>query len=244
VKLLIVILIVPALFQINGIIIAGMKNMKKPFLSFVIMLLSFAATAQLHDKSELHISYGYATREMVMNGFGAIPYKNYSADNDGFLKSSVAQSTFDASKQQVRYGDKKRTGALFATYRFQIIKQLSVGLAVGYEREWSELTYSDYQLKKEVKAGDYSRAAVTIAPELQVLYKQMPMVSVYGGLGMGATLVTEKINGNIGTQTYKGDYFAFQLTPIGVRVGRKLSGFTELGYGYKGAISMGLAYRF
>ena len=35
-----------------------------------------------------------------------------------------------------------------------------------------------------------------------------------------------------------------QVTPFGMRIGRKLGGFLELGYGYKGIFNFGCSYRF
>ena len=215
--------------------------MKKLILSFAITCLAAGAYAQ---KSEINISYGYATREMILNGFGAIPYKNYSSGRDGFLNDDIAARAFDVGERAIYYGGKKRTGAIFVTYRLQLIKVLSVGLAVGYEKEWANLQVSDPVVRNLVKVGIYERRAITVAPEVQVTYKRLPLVAMYGNVGMGITFINEKIEGNRGTQIIRRDYYAFQLTPFGIRVGKKLAGFAEAGYGYKGAISLGLSYRF
>lgn len=215
----------------------------KKFILLSVLIGSFAsAHAQL--KSEFNINYGYATREMILNGFGAIPYKNYSSDSRGLLNKDIAARTFDVGERAIYYGGKKRTGAIFATYRLQLIKALSVGLTAGYDKEWAELNVSDPVIRNLVTVGKYERNAITIAPEVQVTYKTLPLVKMYGNVGMGVTLVNEKIAGNKGTETIKGDYFAFQVTPFGIRVGKKLAGFGEAGYGYKGAVSLGLSYRF
>ena len=136
--------------------------MKKLILSFILGCLFVQAEAQL--KSEVNISYGYVTREMVLNSFGAVPYKTYSSDSRGFLDDGIASRTFDIGERAVRYGDRKRTGALFATYRLHLLRALSVGVTAGYEKEWADMRVNDAVIRDLVTVGKYKRNAITIAP--------------------------------------------------------------------------------
>jgi hypothetical protein len=72
------------------------------------------------------------------------------------------------------------------------------------------------------------------------------VIQLYTMLGLGVTLNTEKgsYNSTGDTDTETSSNLAFQVTPIGMRIGRKLGGFAELGFGYKGIMNFGLSYRF
>ncbi|MCK4288204.1 MAG: hypothetical protein KAW86_03280, partial [Bacteroidales bacterium] len=45
-------------------------------------------------------------------------------------------------------------------------------------------------------------------------------------------------------QTNNINHFNFQITAVGVRLGKSLGGFMELGFGYKGLLNFGLSYQF
>ncbi len=130
------------------------------------------------------------------------------------------------------YGDAARysnsSGASVLTYRYYVTRDVTLGMGFGYEN------ISDW--------GSF----VTFAPEVTVSYldtrQDMIRVKLYGAFSLGIA-VLQDANIGYGHADESGAKFGFQATPIGIRVGRQIAGFAELGLGYKGLIHGGLALR-
>jgi hypothetical protein len=125
------------------------------------------------------------------------------------------------------------TGVGVLTYRYYVNSKLTFGMGIGYENveRWGsflsfvpEFTYSYMDLKE-------SRIRVKL----------------YGGAAAGLSVFNDMYDSR-GTTTSKVDEsgvrFSGQATPFGIRVGRKLAAFGEIGFGYKGTFNFGVAYRF
>jgi hypothetical protein len=63
---------------------------------------------------------------------------------------------------------------------------------------------------------------------------------LYGSTAIGATWKSA----SNGSEVDKKTGFAYQITPIGVAVGGMIAGWAELGFGYRGILSAGVAVRF
>ena len=89
---------------------------------------------------------------------------------------------------------------------------------------------------------------VTFSPELTVAYldtrQDRTRVKLYGAFSYGISAFSDANVGYGHADESGGKPWAFQATPIGIRLGRQIAGFAELGFGYKGLISGGLAVRF
>ena len=88
----------------------------------------------------------------------------------------------------------------------------------------------------------------TLAVEVKPIYYNGKLIELYGFAGLGARYYSEKLtSGENNTYGKTDSYPTFlpntQWTPIGVHVGKKLSGFLELGVGYKGLINGGISYK-
>jgi hypothetical protein len=131
-------------------------------------------------------------------------------------------------------------GTIFITYRHIFKNELFLwGITAGMSNSKSEI-YNVGQYEGELKRQFY-----TFAIEWDYRYVNQGLIQVYSGLGLGFTYATEKLtpppetstnssNGNISS-------IAYQLNAVGVRLGKKYSGFIELGYGYKGIINVGFS---
>ena len=122
------------------------------------------------------------------------------------------------------------SGAYTLTYRYYLTKDVTLGLGVGAE---NISTWGSF---------------VTIAPELTVTYldtrQSTVRVRLYGAISYGisifnnTTLKPDDAN-NSGVWAT-----GLQATPFGIRIGRQVAYFAELGFGYKGLINTGVALRF
>lgn len=69
---------------------------------------------------------------------------------------------------------------------------------------------------------------------------------MYSGFGLGYTFSNEKLSPNqsdVQSMSSKNSSFNFQVIGAGVRIGRKIAGFAELGFGYEGIINLGISYQ-
>ena len=123
------------------------------------------------------------------------------------------------------------SGTSSINLRYYINNAVTIGLNVGLENNSS---YGSF---------------LTFAPECTFRYLDTRdnriRVRLYGAAGFGLTVFNDNeanIPGHVDNTGPK--LWGFQGTPLGIRVGRKLAGFAEIGYGYKGLINGGLSYRF
>ena len=94
----------------------------------------------------------------------------------------------------------------------------------------------------------YNMTTLTIAPEITLAYVRRKFFIFYTILGAGYDhyFVNYSYYNSYGGN---GDYkiipnnINWQYTPLGFRFGNTLSGFLELGLGYKGLLNFGMSYR-
>ncbi len=134
------------------------------------------------------------------------------------------------------------TGNIFATYRYSLMSRLSLGVTAGIE----SFTYDAYHNELMVTSYEASHKATvaTLAFEAKPVYFNGNLIQLYGLAGVGGRYYHETSSN--GTNTYPPPtiFVNTQWTPIGVSVGHALSGYMELGVGYKGLISGGICYKF
>ena len=141
---------------------------------------------------------------------------------------------------------KSFTGAIAVAGKYYVTNRINVGLALTYEQEkrepWSRIGGTESKLG-DIRIGSYS-----IMPSASVIYLNKKYIQLYGDVAVGVGIQNERFTAQKGTSV-KNDsntstYFAFQFSPVGVRVGGRLAGFAEYGVGYKGCILAGISYRF
>lgn len=135
----------------------------------------------------------------------------------------------------------KSLGAIFLTYRYNVIKRFSVGLSCGLD-----ITNAEIINKYKTVFGESKKIYITPAVELKFIYIDKKIVRLYGFLGVGYSFAFYKNHFNPGMPTNKvGDlienHLNGQLTPLGIRLGKKFGGFLEIGLGYKGLLNVGIS---
>jgi hypothetical protein len=123
------------------------------------------------------------------------------------------------------------SGTSSLNLRYYLNNAVTLGINVGYENNSS---YGSF---------------LTFAPECTFRYLDTRdnriRVRLYGAAGFGLTVFNDNEANQPGHRDNTGPkLWGFQGTALGVRVGRKLAGFAEVGYGYKGLLNGGLSYRF
>lgn len=201
-------------------------------------------------KNEISAGYGYITRENTLNGMFNFSKKYSLNDSNSYILSKLITYKLFGNYDHVRFGKTTRSGAMMINYRHNFLPWLSGGVTAGYENESVELYIENKDANGKYSGtsaiGKYSRSSFTLAGELQFIYKQLGLKTYYGIFGLGNAFITGKYTSKTSdaTERYSAIYINPQITPFGMRVGKKLAGFGEIGFGYKGIIHLGAAYSF
>ncbi|MBC7554493.1 MAG: hypothetical protein H7257_10985 [Taibaiella sp.] len=125
------------------------------------------------------------------------------------------------------------SGVGMLNYKYYLTKKVTIGMGFGYENisSWGSF--------------------LSFTPEFTYTYYDDPSnrirVKFYGGASVGLTVFDDLFVYN-NPYSYHTDESGVKLTghvtPFGMRIGRKLGGFMELGLGYKGLFNFGMSYRF
>ncbi len=223
-----------------------MKKLLFVTLGALITCCAFAQKIRVQEpkqsayKNEVALSYGYVTRDNFLTNplrFVKVYKLNDSLRYD--MRKADAYKLFGTEKS-VGYGSFRSSGALFGSYRRNLFQWLSVGLTAGFEKESKDLVIEG------MNVGLYTRYVFTIAPELQARYYHRGATTMYGALGIGNSFVSEQYTSLTSDKHLDAtdNYAGFQVSPIGIKVGRKLNGFGEIGFGYKGMVQLGISYRY
>ncbi|MDR1725419.1 MAG: hypothetical protein LBR28_03400 [Bacteroidales bacterium] len=193
--------------------------MKKALLIFIITLISINTQAQEIAPSEIKhheitISEGFFNDVQLFNLVGDI------------LGAAITNT----------YSIRPESYNLFTpsiTYRYWFNKYISLGGMVSFDMNTVLLKKNNEQWER------HYRYSPTFACEFQAYYLNTTYVQLFGMVGLGFTI----------NSVSKSDYptvqfYNFQITPFGIRIGKSFGVFCEVGYGYKGFINTGLSYKF
>ncbi len=196
--------------------------MKRTVFLLALVVSFFALKAQYasYDHHDISMSYGLFTSDQFMN-----------------VESTMLNEQFD-DKRYVR-DNFSSTGGVYLSYKhINHLVDFWWGFSMGYEQNKSEIYYLGQY------AGELKRTFYTLALESQFRYVNFGVVQVYSGIGLGLSYGQESLSAtDYHLEESSGDIFrlAYQLNVAGVRIGKKIAGFAEFGYGYKGIVNVGLS---
>jgi opacity protein-like surface antigen len=169
-------------------------------------------------------------------------YKNdLSFGLGAFTFPDIAETTKDVGLLAVTLGlvsqEAKRDGPAYIFKYGRFVKEdLRLSLSAGYQKFkadhylvqelWytTEISYLDFMVR-----GDY-------------YWLNREWVQLYSGAGLGIAMVTEEQK-ELGLEETE-YWFAFHVNAFGCRVGKRVAGFVELGFGYNGILSAGITAAF
>lgn len=186
-------------------------------LVLALALLTAAGLAQTR-KHDLSLSYGVGSIDQVTDILTDV------------LTIVLTLGTF--AKDQVDY-----TGLPFASYHYAPNSRLGFGIAVGGYRATGVLTVAGEE------QGAFEETNTIAAVELDYRWVMSRSFQLYSGVGVGVrfrkgSYVTE------GSESLTATLPTFHLNALGLRFGRKVGLFLELGAGYKGMVLGGLSAQF
>jgi hypothetical protein len=198
--------------------------MKRVF--FLLIILSVFSFGELkaqfpsYDKHDISASYGLFGPDQFMK-----------------VESTMLNKQFD-DKRYVR-DNFSSIGNIFLTYRhLNRAETMLWGVALGYGANKSKVYYVGQY------SGELTRTFYTLAAEVELRYVNKGIIQVYSGVGLGFTFGQETLSATAAHPTESsGNLYrpAFQLNVAGIRIGNKIAGFAEFGYGYKGIVNLGLS---
>lgn len=195
--------------------------MKKSTLLFIVAMMLFTTALAQESKHEVRVGYGLVSSNMVIDAFS------------DFLATGLTAGYYTSK-------NKSFTGAFNLGYKYAISDVAHLGGTFAYEKGSSDAYYN-----WGVKGGKFRNEYFTIAPELDVEYFKTDLLSVYALAGVGGTFTTRNYTSNEGEKEDESTlYFNFQVTPVGVKVGKSVGVFGEFGFGYKGLLNLGLFAKF
>jgi outer membrane protein W len=193
--------------------------MKKQII-IISLLLVLSATIFAQDKKhEIVLGYGVGTHYAIVEEMA------------GVLGIFITLGTFNAEYES-------GTGAILLGYRYSAGEKFSIGIDGSY-------TKIKEILKIQSKpVGSFYKQFYTIAPYVAYNYIKKEKFSMYSGIGLGYTFVKDEYTmDDGGNETNNSGEFAFHLSAFGVRFGKNIGGYVEVGYGYKGLVNLGVSFK-
>lgn len=130
------------------------------------------------------------------------------------------------------------TPALTAQYQYRFNKWFWLGGMVSYQGTYFQRNNSF----TEEKIGISRKHSITIMPAVRFSWVNKKIVTLYSGVALGVSFMFS-LN-EPGNYSQFQPYIAFQITGVGVEVGKKWYGFAEVGAGFKGIVCAGFGFRF
>ena len=143
--------------------------------------------------------------------------------------------------------DERTTGVYGIGYRYAL-KRLNLGVDLGFATVKSKTTYTG-DASPSIEEKELN---LLVLPTAELVYFKRSLFSLYGSAAAGMNFNRRSEKGltamgreNALKDSHFSQEFAYQVNPIGVRIGNKyIGGFIEGGIGYKGFVTAGLSFNF
>ena len=124
-------------------------------------------------------------------------------------------------------------------YMRTLTPTISVGAAMHYTGN-----YYEYRDDNNLD-GHYSINYFSLSAECRFTYLRKNLVKLYGSVGVGLSYINllNRKEGQSELDEHAATV-AFNISPFGIRVGRQVGGYIELGVGYRGLVAAGVDIRF
>lgn len=153
-------------------------------------------------------------------------------------------------KRELNIAAKPQSQGVYSLGFFGFVdKEWSVGVSLSLENITGKIERDvfDSSVQQTVRAySDYKAKIFTIFPYAAKYWKQSKLVNMYSGIGLGISLKSYDINGNLNIDRVEDTQIGvgFQATALGLRYGNNYAGFAELGFGMLGLLRIGFSAGF
>ncbi len=188
--------------------------MKKYFFVLLFILIAVFAHSQEQGTMDFNLSAGILS-------------SNVFIDTTADLLTGIL--TFGQSNSKTRY-----IPALNAVFKYAVMDNWFVNAGFTYEYVKKQLLNNNGVVLDDQIHNYYNFAIGT-----EYHYVNSDIIQMYSGAAIAYTL--HMYESNKGSNNLS--YVNFQLDAFGLRVGKSLAGFMELGFGYKGILILGISYQ-
>ncbi|MCD4791450.1 MAG: hypothetical protein K8R37_15755 [Bacteroidales bacterium] len=193
--------------------------MKKQIIIISLLLVLPATIFAQNKKHEIVLGYGVGTHYAIVEEMA------------GILGVFITLGTFDVEFES-------GTGAILLGYRYSAGEKFSIGIDGSYTKIKEILKIQGNPV------GKLEKEFYTIAPYVAYNYIKKENFSMYSGIGLGyAFEKDEYTTDDGGDETKNIGEFAFHINAFGVRYGKSIGGYVEVGYGYKGLVNLGVSFK-
>lgn len=183
---------------------------------FIVILFCGVAKFTNAQQFEIYGSYGLGSAQELVDGL-----------------SDFGTSLVTAG--QINRDTKLKYGPAIIGLNYYATHRLSVGAL--YSR-----TSSRSDIKIDNNTQQYSKNSYNVVMARSDYRWINHTIQLYSGIAAGAAFSKAEPNEN-SYKTEKETYFAYQVNAIGIRAGRKLGAFAELGFGYNGILNLGVSLK-
>lgn len=188
--------------------------LKTIILSGLLSCIQMPACAQDKGKSELNIGAGIMASEDALS------------DALMLWISALFNEPKDVRVTQAAWS---------ITYKYHVSERLAVGASSVYNPQ------PDRWIPDFATDDRWRRRSMTTVGEATLFWAKAKDFQFYGTGGAGFFVKQSSL---YDTQTTNEFGLTFQVSPVGLRIGKRVGVFMELGYGYKGIFNGGLSIRF
>lgn len=181
------------------------------------------------------LNFSYGQNHQISAGAGLL------STNAAFsILSKIGQNLSGSVFNGTTTTNGKFFGEFRGTYAYSPLKWLAIGTTFSYANA------SHDHVKNKVIVGHQTVNYYTFGAETSFYYMRKDHVRLYGLLGAGVTMMNQedRMKSTNYTENRNYNYFNFQISPIGIEAGAEnFGGFFELGFGYRGLLSIGAFVR-
>lgn len=168
----------------------------------------------------------------------------------GFMPASSFNSTANQYLIYTNPGDGKRSdgnitssmGAVHFAFNYEINPWLELSIPIVYSRNWGTQNFPvRIDGVQHTKSGYLRDNWFSLIPSVRVNWMRNSWLSLYSRAGVGISLANR--NRGIDNDLYSSPAFAWQFSPVGIEMGRKVCFYLEAGYGFTGVINGGVKFK-
>lgn len=201
--------------------------MKKAILLFVFLVPVLIGYSQDRN-NEVYLNYGVGTMPAFSEAFGDFFEDLLIGAFTGATVQSTETNTF---------------GVAGLGYKRNLSKRITLGLGFLYQ------SFDVTQTVKmpltgnlvDIKSQDIY---YTFMARFDFSYVTTEWVNMYSGVGAGVSVNQYVFDDDKQGKDDNNIYVAWQVNAFGIRVGKTLGGFAEVGFGYAGIVNAGLSLKF
>ncbi|MGL4853538.1 MAG: outer membrane beta-barrel protein [Phocaeicola sp.] len=127
--------------------------------------------------------------------------------------------------------DESFSGSFNLEYMYRLNEKIAVGAIVSYEHA-------------SIKSVDFKEDFISVLPAFKMNWVNKELFRFYSKVAAGVTIDKASIEVNSQKESDTDLKFGYQVSPIGLEVGKELNGFLELGYGVQGIANIGVRFKF